>query len=109
MPRIYRHDDVAPRLVSLGSRLDRMQAAAALQVDDQAIAVFVVGACREAARANGLVQIENDAQLAIGAHRAANRAHGPYPLGHRAERVREAARFQVYDEAIRPAQGEDVV
>ena len=55
------------------------------------------------------LEIQHDAQLAVGAHRTANRAYGPRPAGHRLERLGEAAGFQVHDESIGTTQSENVV
>ena len=58
---VDRDDDIAAGMIGLGGRLNRVQAAAALQVDDEAVAVLVVGARGVAPRSNGLVEVEHDA------------------------------------------------
>src|SRR5690606_35568438 len=103
------NDDVASRAETFGRALDRMQAALALQVDDQPVAVLAVRSRRKAARADSFVQVQNDAQLPVGPQAAANAIKRPGPLRVCVDAVGQPAVFQVHHEPVRPAQGEDVV
>ena len=58
---------------ALGSTLDGLQAARALQVDNQSVAIRAVRARREAARPHVLVEIEHNAQFAVGLDTRAHR------------------------------------
>ncbi len=107
--RIDRDDDVPPRAILFRGALDRRNRTYGLQVDDEAVAIGGVGPGREGARAHRCIEIEDHAQLAIGADGAANSAHCACALGHLQEFAAETAVLEVDDEAIRAPQREDVV
>ncbi len=109
VPRIDRDDDVPARPVGLRGALDRHEIAAAMQVDDEAVTVFRVGTGREAARADFGVEVQHDAQIAVGPNGAAYRSHSADAIGQVRERLRHPAVGQVNDQPVWPAQREYAV
>ena len=69
---VHRHHDVATRLIRFRCTPHRLQVAAALEVDDETIAVLRIRARGETARAYVFIEVQHDAQLTVGTHAAAN-------------------------------------
>ena len=107
--RIDSDHDVPPRPIGLGCPLDRVRSPLLLQVDDEPIAVGGVRTRCEGARAHRRVEIEDHAQLAVGADRAADGAYRPGALRHPLQCLAEATVLEVDDEPVGTAEREDAV
>ena len=80
-----------------------------MQIDDETVAVARIRPGRECSRAHGRIEIEDDAQLAVGADRAADGLDGAGAARHLRKTLGEAAVLEIDDQAIRSAQREDIV
>ena len=109
MAGVDRDNDVPAPFVRFGGPLDGLRAAGPLQIDDETIAIGAVGLGREASRTYLGVQIQDDPELTVGAHAAADGAHETGACRQRSERIRQLAVLEVDDEAIRAAQRENRV
>ena len=109
MTGIDRDDDVATRSIRLRGSFHRCEVARWLEVDNKTIAIGRVRARRECPRAHGCIEIEDHAQLSVGANCAADRAHRACAARHFREMLAESAVFQVDDETVWTAQCEDAV
>jgi len=72
MTRIDCDHDIAPRPILLGCTLDRCRSGRVVHIDNQPVAVRRIGSGRKCPGANSGVEIENNSQLSIGAHCAAD-------------------------------------
>ena len=100
---------VAGRLAREVDRADGRRAAHMLQINNEPVTVGGVWTRREGSGPHGRIEVEHDAQLTIGANRAADRLDGARALRHLRQGLGEAAVLEIDNEPVRPAQGEDVV
>jgi hypothetical protein len=109
MTGIDSNHDVTARSIRLGGPFHGRYAARRLEINDETIAVRRIRSGRERPGADGGIEIEDDAKLAIGTDRTADRPNRAGAAWHISEMAAQPAVFQIDNEPVRATQRENTV